>query len=134
MTISCAPSDPRPGGAQDWLALTPTGTNLLGLVKHLALSEARYLGEIFDRPFPQSLPRFEDAGYRNHVLMWVTERETRADVVDFYRRAQQHADATIDALPIDAPGFVSWWPRPDVMLFNVMVHVLTETNRHAGHA
>ena len=27
-----------------------------------------------------------------------------------------------------------WWPRPDVKLFNVMVHVLTETNRHAGHA
>ncbi len=57
--------------------LTRTGTNLLGLVKHLALSEARYLGEIFDRPFPQSLPRFEDAGYRNHGHMWVTERETR---------------------------------------------------------
>ncbi|NTW41958.1 MAG: DUF664 domain-containing protein, partial [Cellulomonadaceae bacterium] len=29
---------------------------------------------------------------------------------------------------------VPWWPRPDVTLFNVMVHVLTETNRHAGHA
>ena len=27
-----------------------------------------------------------------------------------------------------------WWPRPDVKLFNVMVHVLTETNRHTGHA
>ena len=56
--------------------LTRTGTNLLGLVKHLALSEARYLGEIFDRPFPQSLPRFEDRGYRNHDHMWVTEQET----------------------------------------------------------
>jgi len=26
------------------------------------------------------------------------------------------------------------WPRPNVKLFNVLVHVLTETNRHAGHA
>lgn len=27
-----------------------------------------------------------------------------------------------------------WWPRPNVKLFNVPVHVLTETHRHAGHA
>ena len=38
------------------------------------------------------------------------------------------------ALPIDAPGHVPWWPRPDVMLFNILVHVLSETSRHAGHA
>jgi hypothetical protein len=40
----------------------------------------------------------------------------------------------LGALPIDAPGYVPWWPRPDVKLFNVMVHTLTETSRHAGHA
>ena len=37
-------------------------------------------------------------------------------------------------LDLDAPGHVPWWPRPDVTLFNVLVHVLTETSRHAGHA
>jgi hypothetical protein len=41
---------------------------------------------------------------------------------------------TITALAIDSPGYVPWWPRPNVMLFNVLVHVLTETSRHAGHA
>ena len=46
----------------------------------------------------------------------------------------EHSDATIAALDIDAPGHVPWWPRPDVMLFNALVHVLTETHRHAGHA
>jgi Protein of unknown function (DUF664) len=45
-----------------------------------------------------------------------------------------HSDATIAALDIDAPGHVPWWPRPDVKLFNILVHVLDETNRHAGHA
>lgn len=30
--------------------LTATGTNLLGLVKHVATVEARYFGEVFDRP------------------------------------------------------------------------------------
>jgi hypothetical protein len=41
--------------------LTATGTNLLGLVKHAATWEARYLGEIFGRPFPQPLPRWQDS-------------------------------------------------------------------------
>ncbi|MBO0901761.1 DUF664 domain-containing protein [Cellulomonas sp. zg-ZUI22] len=66
--------------------------------------------------------------------LWVTEQESYADVVDGYERACRHADATIDALPIDATGYVPWWPQPDVTPPNVMVHVLTETSRHAGHA
>jgi hypothetical protein len=114
--------------------LTKTGTNLLGLIKHLTLSEARYLGDVFDRPYPDRLPRFEDPDYRNRDHMWVTENETRADIIEGYTRACRHADATIDALPVDAPGLVPWWPQPEVKLFNVIVHVLTESNRHAGHA
>ncbi|SDM39441.1 DinB family protein [Allokutzneria albata] len=113
--------------------LTGTGTNLLGLVKHLSTWEARYFGEVFGRPFPEPLPRWDDTSARGTDL-WVTEHETRAEIVDRYRRVWDHADATIDALPIDAPGHVPWWPRPDVKLFNVLVHMLTETNRHAGHA
>lgn len=114
--------------------LTRTGTNLLGLVKHMTLSEVVYLGEIFDRPYPGPHPRFDDPDYRNRDSLWASEQESRADIIDGYRRAWKHADATIDALPIDASGRVPWWPQPDVKLFNVMVHVITETNRHAGHA
>ncbi|CAL9674981.1 hypothetical protein SUDANB175_07702 (plasmid) [Streptomyces sp. enrichment culture] len=66
--------------------------------------------------------------------MWVTERESRAEIVDRYRRVWEHADATIEALAIDAPGHVPWWPHPEVKLFNVLVHILAETSRHAGHA
>ena len=113
--------------------LTSTGTNLLGLVKHLTLSEARYFGAVFDRPFPEPLPRWDDLTQRGADL-WATEDETRAEIVDRYRRAWAHSDATIDALAIDSPGHVPWWPRPDVKLFNVLVHLLTETSRHAGHA
>jgi len=113
--------------------LTSTGTNLLGLVKHLTLAEARYLGEVFDRPFPEPQPRWDDLTARG-TDMWATEHETRAEIVDRYRQVWAHSDATVDALDIDAPGHVPWWPRPDVTLFNVLVHLLTETNRHAGHA
>ncbi|WP_107450543.1 DinB family protein [Streptomyces silvensis] len=113
--------------------LTPTGTNLLGLVKHLSLWECRYFGEVFDRPFPEPLPRWDDVAEHGADL-WVTEHETREEITDRYRRAWEHSDATITALSIDALGHVPWWPRPDVKLFNILVHVLTETNRHAGHA
>ncbi|HEY3611189.1 MAG TPA: DinB family protein [Pseudonocardiaceae bacterium] len=113
--------------------LTATGTNLLGLIKHLSLSEARYFGEVFDRPFPEPVPRWDDLSARG-ADMWATEHETRADIVDGYRRVWDHADVTINALDIGAPGHVPWWPGPDVTLFNVLVHILTETSRHAGHA
>jgi Protein of unknown function (DUF664) len=114
--------------------LTRTGTNLLGLVKHLTMSEARYFGVIFDRPYPEPIPSFDDPDFRMRDHMWVSAEESRAAVIAGYQRACQHADATIDLLPVDATGYVWWWPRPDVKLFNVMVHVLTETNRHLGHA
>lgn len=65
--------------------LTVTGTNLLGLVKHLATWEARYLGEVFNRPFPEPLPRW-DVEAERLADMWVTEHESRSDVVDRYRR------------------------------------------------
>jgi hypothetical protein len=114
--------------------LSRTGTNLLGLVKHLALGEARYFGAIFGRPYPEPIPSFDDPGFHNRDYMWVTADESRADVIANYTRACRHADTTIDELPIDARGHVPWWPQPDVKLFNVLVHVVTETNRHLGHA
>lgn len=74
--------------------LTRTGTNLLGLVKHLTLSEARYFGLIFDRPYPEPIPSFDDPGFQNRDSLWVGEGESRADIIDAYNRACRHADAT----------------------------------------
>jgi hypothetical protein len=113
--------------------LTVTGTNLLGLIKHLSTWEARYFGEVFERPFSEPLSRWDDESERL-ADMWATEHETRTDIVDRYRRVWDHSDATINALAIDAPGHVPWWPRPDVKLFDILVHILAETSRHAGHA
>jgi hypothetical protein len=113
--------------------LTTTGTNLLGLIKHLSIGEAWYFGKVFGRPFPEHLPWW-DEGAEPGADTWATEDESRADLLDLFGRVCAHADATIDALDIDAPGLVPWWPRPNVMLFNILVHVLTETSRHAGHA
>ncbi|WP_282687087.1 MULTISPECIES: DinB family protein [unclassified Streptomyces] len=113
--------------------LTATGTNLLGLVKHVATVEARYFGEVFGRPSPEPLSRWQD---HDGSDLWAAEDETRDRITGFYRRTWDHADATIDALPLDAPGHVPWWPEPhsETNLFAVVVHVLGETVRHAGHA
>jgi hypothetical protein len=113
--------------------MTSTGTNLLGLIKHLSVWEARYFGDVFGRPYPERLLRWDDDAEFG-ADMWAGEDETCAEIIDCYARACAHADATIGALDIGAPGHVPWWPRPDVKLFNILVHVLTETNRHAGHA
>jgi uncharacterized damage-inducible protein DinB len=112
--------------------LTSTGTNLLGLVKHLAVWESRYFGEVFGRPFPEPLPRWDDEA-ANDAAFWATEHETRDEIVGLSQRVWQHTDATINALPIDAPGYVPWWDD-HVKLFNIMVHMLSDTTRHAGHA
>ena len=113
--------------------LTATGTNLLGLVKHVATVEARYFGEVFDRPSPEPLPRWQDY---NGSDLWATEDETRDQIIGFYLRTWEHSDATINELPLDAPGHVPWWPEPypNTNLFATMVHVLGESIRHAGHA
>ncbi|GAA1398458.1 DinB family protein [Catellatospora coxensis] len=111
--------------------LTPTGTNLLGLVKHMATLEAWYFGAVFDRPFPEPLGRWQDADGSD---LWVTATETREQIIAFYQRACEHADRTIAALPLDTPGHVPWWSHPDVKLFGIMVHVFKDTTRHAGHA
>ncbi len=111
--------------------LTATGTNLLGLVKHVATCEAWYFGEVFARPFPEPLPHWREADGSD---MWATGDETREDIIGFYQRTWAHADKTIATLPIDAPGHVPWWPTPEVKLFTIMVHVLQDTTRHAGQA
>ena len=112
--------------------MTPTGTNLLGLVKHNAVWDSRYFGEVFGRPFAGLLPRWDDQAARG-TDHWASADETREGIVGLYRRVWEHVDATITALTIDSPGFVPWW-NEDVQLFTVMVHRLSDSTRHAGHA
>ena len=115
--------------------MVPTGTNLLGLVKHLAGCEVGYFGDTFGRPFDEPLPWFED-GAEPNADMWATAEESSEQVVELYHRAWAHSDATIDALALDAGGYVPWWPDDprEVTLHRILVHMIAETDRHAGHA
>jgi len=115
--------------------LVPSGTNLLGLVKHVAGVEAGYLGEVFGRPFNEPLPWLEDDAEVN-ADMWATPDQSRESIVELYQRVWVHSDATVDALALDAVGRVPWWPdgRSEVTLHRILVHMIAETHRHAGHA
>jgi uncharacterized damage-inducible protein DinB len=114
--------------------LTPTGTNLLGVVKHVASVGLDYFTRTFGRPRGRELPWF-DEGAEPDADFFATPEETSAEIVDLYRFAADAADATITDLPLDAPGAVPWWPedRRAVTLQRIMVHMTVETARHAGH-
>jgi len=114
--------------------LVPTGTNLLGIVKHVASVESGYLGETFGRPSGERFPWFDDDAEPN-ADMWATAAESREDVIALYRRVWAHSDATIATLDLDAQGTVPWWgERGAVTLHQILVHMIEETSRHAGHA
>lgn len=115
--------------------MTPTGTNLLGLVKHVASVEAGYLGDVLGRPFTESLPWLDDDAEQN-ADMWATAEESRAEIIDLYRRVWAHSDATIAAMGLDDLGTVPWWPEGhnQVTLHRLLIHMIAETHRHAGHA
>lgn len=112
-----------------------SATNLLGLVKHVASVEIGYLGDVFGRPSGVELPWFGDDAEDNDD-MWATSEQTVESIVGLYRRSSEHCDETIRQLDLDAVGIVPWWPedRREVSLHLILVHVIAETNRHAGHA
>jgi hypothetical protein len=101
----------------------------------VASVEAGYFGGTFGRPFPDPLPWLDDTAEPN-ADMWATVDQSREQIVGLYRRVWTHSDATIEALELTAVGRVPWWPaeRNEVTLHRILVHMIAETERHAGHA
>lgn len=85
--------------------MAATGTNLLGLVKHVAYVESEYLGVVFGRPFPESSP-VDEPDFEPDVGMWTTASESRDSIVNTFHRVWAHGDATIAALDLDTSGLV----------------------------
>jgi uncharacterized damage-inducible protein DinB len=114
--------------------MTPSATNLLGLVKHLAGIELQYLGDCVGRPAPVRLPWVEDESIWDSADMWATADQSQDEVVELYRTAWRHSDESIAQLGLDAPAEVSWWPeeRRKTTLGSLLVRVVAETAQHAG--
>ncbi|MBO0510902.1 DinB family protein [Streptomyces beijiangensis] len=113
--------------------MTPTGTNLLGLVKHLTGAEAMYFGETYGRPV-EAPPLWITGAAEPNADLWARADETREQIVGAYRRVCAHSDETIDSLPLDAIGRIAWGSGAEVTLHRSLVHMIAETDRHAGHA
>ena len=113
--------------------LVPSGTNLLGLVKHVTAAEIGYFGDTLGRPSADQMPWDESDPMSD---MFAFPEESRESLIALYRRTWAHSDATIDTLPLDAIGHVAWWPadQNQVTLHHILVRVASETARHAGHA
>lgn len=116
--------------------MTPTGTNLLGLVKHAACVEIGYFGPTFGRTWtgPEHDWLREDAPLNTD--MWATAQESVSWVVDLYREVWSFADELVTTAPLDLEGRVPWWSdaHGPVTLREIVVHVTSDLTRHAGHA
>lgn len=111
--------------------LTPTGTNLLGVVKHLASVELGYFVASFGRELPVPLPWHEDGADHNDDL-FATAVESREQIVDLYHLAWREAAITFEGRELEGEGHVTWWPENPVTLHTLLVHMIAETNRHVG--
>jgi uncharacterized damage-inducible protein DinB len=114
--------------------MTLSGTNVLGVIKHVASVELGYFTDTFGRPTGREVPWFAE-GAEPDLDFWAAPEETREDILELHRFSAEASDAVIEELPLDAPGAVPWWPeeRRAVTLQQILVHMLVETSRHCGH-
>jgi uncharacterized damage-inducible protein DinB len=116
--------------------LTPTAGSLSvgGLIKHVAHTEQGWMDDVLQRQVPGDAEFYLD-GFR------LTEHETLAEVLDFYERVAEETERIIDGIPdlgqaVPVPKDVPWFPK-DVEAWSVrwvLLHLIEETARHAGHA
>jgi uncharacterized damage-inducible protein DinB len=116
--------------------MTPSGTSLLGLVKHVATVELGYFGECIGRPWPEPIPWESEEAFERGEDMYALADEPREMLLDLYRRSWAFCDQNIRELGLDAPAQIPWWPadRTPTTVGYVVVHMLAETAHHAGHA
>ena len=107
--------------------MVPSGTNLLGLVKHLASVEFGWFCWTFGREHEAMRPNEEDPDYD----MRVEPHETTQQMLDYYARARAAADRSIQELDLDHTGTA--WHGATVSMRWVLIHMVEETARHAGH-
>jgi uncharacterized damage-inducible protein DinB len=107
--------------------MVPSGTSLLGLVKHLGSVEYGWFCETFGRQ-TEPLPYDEDDPDSD---MRARPDETTEDILAFYGRARVAADRVIDELEVEDTG-TAWFGETVTMRW-VLIHMVEETARHAGH-
>jgi hypothetical protein len=107
--------------------MTPSGTNLIGLVKHLASVEYGWFCDTFG--YPSDAVPFDPADPNGD--MRALPHETTGAIVAYYGRARAAADASIRTIGLDDLG--TSWSGKSVSMRWVLIHLIEDTARHAGH-
>jgi uncharacterized damage-inducible protein DinB len=119
--------------------LTPTAGTLSigGLIKHVAATEEYWIGLAIDRQ-PDGDDAAQQSAYENGFTL--LPDETLAGVLATYDAVAQETEAVVAKLdleqPVPVPRDAPWFPD-DVDAWSVrwvLLHVIEETARHAGHA
>ena len=116
--------------------LTTSGTNLLGVVKHLATVEHEYLVTLPGRTSPaaETITWNDAESMTSNADLWVEREMSSEAVISLYDQVEEASLASLRELPLDAPATVPWW-RPDARdttLGLLVVHVIAEPAQHAG--
>ncbi len=128
------------GLSEDQARLAPAASalSLGGLVKHLAYGERVWLARIEQRPVAgDDDPSAAMAGYMDGLKLGADQ--TLAGVLTDYEAASAETDRVIGAVDdlsraVPLPA-APWLPDPDGCTVRwVLLHLIEETARHAGHA
>ena len=116
--------------------LTPSGTSLLGLVKHAASVELGYFNDCLGRESGLDVAWDSEEGEAKALDMYAERHESREMLVDLFRQSWALTDAAVRELGLDAPATVPWWSegRRHTTVGRLLVHTLDEIAHHAGHA
>ncbi|MCC2591890.1 DinB family protein [Tessaracoccus sp. OS52] len=113
------------------MPMTPTGTNLLGVLKHVSSVEVGYFTDCFARPSGIAMPWFDDDAEPN-ADMYATAEESVDDILDLADKCAAASDAAIADLSLDDVATVPWWGQRRVTLGRLLVHMVAEYGRHLG--
>jgi uncharacterized damage-inducible protein DinB len=112
---------------------TPSGLSLGGLVKHLVYGERNWSDRI-------EAIRSDEGAFKIYVESFsLSESETLSSVLQQYEEASARTDAIIGSIddlgrrvPLPAQP---WFPDPEHCTVRwILLHLIEETARHAGHA
>lgn len=127
------------GLTDDQARQTPTAGTLSigGLVKHVASTEQHWVDMAVDQDRARARAE-QEQDYAEAFRL--REDETLAGVLAAYAEVAAETDAAFAAVPLDQPVLVPrdvpWFPA-DVEAWSVrwvLLHIMEETARHAGHA
>lgn len=108
-------------------SLLPSGLSPIGLVKHLGAVEYGWFCMTFGRPH-EPLP-FDE--HDENADLTVSADESTGEVIAFWGRAREAAIEAVAEIDLDTTGTA--WSGDEVSMRWVMIHMLEELARHAGH-